>query len=389
MPTIAPQPLRRWDLFCRVIDNHGDLGVCWRLARDLVSRGHAVRLWVDDPAALAWMVPEWPAGLDVIHWRQPPAVAGSVVLDTGRAVDEAWHADVLVEAFGCEIDPDYAARQVPPAAGAAAARRWINLEYLSAESYVERSHGLPSPVMSGPAAGRTKFFVYPGFTPRTGGLLREPDLPARQHAFNAADWLARQGIRHAAGERLISLFCYEPAPLAGWLHTLADGTDRTRLLVTPGRPRQAVEAAGFATGRDALALDFLPHLPQPRFDELLWCCDLNLVRGEDSLVRALWAGRPFVWHLYPQDDGAHIPKLNAFLDFWLDGAPPALAALVRHWHQAWNGSEPADTLPSLDDAQLQAWARWAQEARARLWQQDDLTTQLIRFTAPAPSHVPD
>ena len=28
-----------WDLFCRVIDNHGDLGVCWRLARDLAARG--------------------------------------------------------------------------------------------------------------------------------------------------------------------------------------------------------------------------------------------------------------------------------------------------------------------------------------------------------------
>lgn len=381
MPTLDEKPSsRRWDLFCRVIDNHGDLGVCWRLARDLASRGHTVRLWIDDPAALAWMAPERPAAIEVVHWRRPPAIAGSVALDTGLAMDDAAPADVLVEAFGCEIDPDYAARQALPPGGDKPARRWINLEYLSAEAYVERSHALPSPVMSGPAAGRTKFFFYPGFTPRTGGLLCEPDLPARQHAFDAPGWLAHHGIRRAPNERLLSLFCYEPVPLARWLRALADGPERTRLLVTPGRPRQAVEAAGFAKGQGALSLDFLPHLPQPAFDELLWSCDLNFVRGEDSLVRALWAGRPFVWHLYPQDDGAHGPKLDAFLAAWLAGAPSALAALVRHWHQAWNGIGPADTLPPLDGTALSAWTRWAQHARDRLWQQDDLAAQLIRFT---------
>ena len=36
------------DLFCRVVDNYGDLGVCWRLARQLAGEhGVAVRLWVD------------------------------------------------------------------------------------------------------------------------------------------------------------------------------------------------------------------------------------------------------------------------------------------------------------------------------------------------------
>ncbi|MEO7887531.1 MAG: elongation factor P maturation arginine rhamnosyltransferase EarP, partial [Polaromonas sp.] len=43
----------QWDIFCKVIDNFGDIGVCWRLAADLASRGHKVRLWVDDASALA------------------------------------------------------------------------------------------------------------------------------------------------------------------------------------------------------------------------------------------------------------------------------------------------------------------------------------------------
>ncbi len=57
-----------WDLFCRVIDNFGDIGVCWRLAADLGARGESVRLWVDDASALAWMAPQGSAGVEVLRW---------------------------------------------------------------------------------------------------------------------------------------------------------------------------------------------------------------------------------------------------------------------------------------------------------------------------------
>ena len=55
----------RWDLFCRVVDNFGDVGVCWRLACELARRGDAVRLWIDDASALAWMAPDGMAGVEV------------------------------------------------------------------------------------------------------------------------------------------------------------------------------------------------------------------------------------------------------------------------------------------------------------------------------------
>jgi len=118
----------QWDLFCRVIDNHGDLGVCWRLAADLASRGETVRLWVDDPLALHWMAPGHETttpGVTVLRWAEPLA--------------EVDPGDVVIEAFGCDPPPafvDSMARRIPV---------WINLEYLSAEDYVERNHGLPSP----------------------------------------------------------------------------------------------------------------------------------------------------------------------------------------------------------------------------------------------------
>ncbi|PTT83829.1 elongation factor P maturation arginine rhamnosyltransferase EarP, partial [Pelomonas sp. HMWF004] len=213
-----PGPSLRWDVFCRVIDNHGDLGVCWRLARDLAARGHAVRLWVDDAAALAWMAPERPAGIELRGWP-----AGDVAVTPG---------DVVIEAFGCDLPPTFisrmAARQPAP--------RWVNLEYLSAEAYVERSHALASPQFSGPGAGLTKHFFYPGFTPRTGGLLREPGLLDRATAFDGQRWLAQRGWAPQPGERVVSLFAYANPALPTLLDTLA--TQPTLLLACPG-PLQA------------------------------------------------------------------------------------------------------------------------------------------------------
>jgi uncharacterized repeat protein (TIGR03837 family) len=361
--TLAPMQSRRWDIFCKVIDNHGDLGVCWRLACQLAARGESARLWVDDASALRWMAPEGRDGVQVVDWLDPAAV---------QAAAAAPAPDVLVEGFGCDPAPELIARFAEDTA-----RTWINLEYLSAEPYVERLHGLPSPVFKGPGAGLTKRFFYPGFTPATGGLLREPDLMARREAFDRSAWLAARQIPWTGNERLVSLFCYEPPALAALLTRLAEGPEPTRLLVTAGRAAQAVRTSLAGGGVDssahgALSISYLPYLTQADFDHLLWSCDLNFVRGEDSWVRALWAGAPFVWQIYPQDDDAHHVKLGAWLD-WL-GAPPSL----RLFHHAWNGFGDA-ALPAPETAG--PWRETVRDARARLLPQDDLVTQLQDLVA--------
>jgi len=351
-----------WDIFCTVIDNHGDLGVCWRLSRQLRDAGHRVRLWVDDASALAWMAPAAAPmpGIEVKPW---PQVGDTATLPP---------ADVWIEAFACEIPDAFVAHAV-------ASRRqqpvWINLEYLSAEAWVPRMHGLPSPVMSGPAKGWTKRFFYPGFTADTGGLLRETDLLQRQNGFDRTVWRAAHAPHLASGGRLISLFCYEPTGLPQLLAQLADTPDH--LLVTPGRPLAAMQQAVTRMAQPP-SWSALPYTDQEGFDEMLWACDLNFVRGEDSLVRALWAGQPFVWHIYPQDDHAHHAKLEAFLD-WLQ-APDSL----RRFHRQWNGME-AGALPVLDPPTLAAWRSCAQAARQRLLAQQGLTRQLIAF-AQSPGH---
>jgi uncharacterized repeat protein (TIGR03837 family) len=331
----------RWDVFCHVVDNFGDVGVCWRLACDLAARSDTVRLVIDDASALAWMAPRGARGVDLLHWPGP---------------DEP--GDVVVEAFGCALPPRFVR------AMAACGRRvaWINLEYLSAEPYVERCHGLPSPQ----ANGITKWFYYPGFGERTGGLLREPGLLAEQAAFDGPAWLAQHGFAPHPAERVVSLFCYDNAALPQLLHSLAEVP--TLLLLTPGA---AQGSAGHA--RAGLRVLPLPWLEQRDYDRLLWACDINFVRGEDSLLRALWAGRAFVWQAYPQDDGAHRAKLDAMLGQW---SPPE--AVSRLW-RAWNGA-PGVPWPGLPaPAAMADWQAAARAWRTRLWTAPDLGSQLRAF----------
>ena len=361
-----------WDIFCRVIDNFGDIGVCWRLAVGLATRGERVRLWVDDASALAWMAPQGAPNIEVMAWTQPIQTEG---LEMG---------DILMEAFGCEVAPEFIAAYAHSTRARGLKGLWINLEYLSAEPFVERCHGLPSPVMHGPGAGLTKHFFYPGFTAATGGLLREPDLAERRARFDRTAWLQQQGIE-CRSERLVSLFCYEPPALGELLAQLANAPQATRLLVTSWRAATAVRACIESNNRlqplwnqrEQLSFSYIPPLIQHDFDHLLWACDLNFVRGEDSLVRALWANKPFVWQIYHQDDDAHHLKLNAFLNAL--GAPDSL----KRFHHAWNGLNTAQDpnpapLPLLD---LPLWQEFATRLRLELWQNKDLVTQLLLFAS--------
>ena len=361
-----------WDIFCRVIDNHGDLGVCWRLSADLALRGHQVRLWVDDAKALAWMAPE-----------AKPDAEGFALFSTpsGQVTVRPWWAtlqpkdltsDAWVEAFGCELPEHFLTwaqsnqTDVPNASHPV----WLNLEYLSAESYVERSHRLPSPVMSGPLKGRTKWFFYPGFTHKTGGLIREPWIQEElQFRWSPGSELAKS----KSYPQTSTLFCYEPEALSEAMQLASLNATGHQWQVAHGRGSLAFEKAlrNCPVHLDPPHFHFMPPMPQTQFDHVLAASDLNFVRGEDSLVRALWAGKAFVWQIYPQDDGAHGPKLNAFLD-WLD-APESL----RRFHLRWNGLSQ-EPLPQVD---LPAWQACAAAARARLMQQLDLVSQLLQFVA--------
>ena len=375
----------QWDIFCKVIDNFGDIGVSWRLSADLAARGQAVRLWVDDASALSWMAPLGAPGVTVLPWGQ------AADADALAALLQANPGEVLVEAFGCEIPPEFLsawlAAPLPGHTSPVAGRCWLNLEYLSAEAYVARSHALPSPVQHGPAAGCRKWFFYPGFTPQTGGLLREAGLIERMTAFEAKEsgsWLQSLDLQVAApgsaSPLRVSMLCYEPAALAALLRQWSARGLAGRpveLLVTPGRSAQAVKAAmaqaNCPPGSAGLRISCLPWLSQQDYDKLLWACDMNFVRGEDSVLRALWTGKPFVWQIYPQQDAAHLPKLAAFLQ------QNQLTGAAQKFHGAWNDS--SQPLPEVDAGALADWQAQTRAARARLLAQDALGDSLLKFVA--------
>ena len=352
----------RCDIFCNVIDNYGDIGVCWRLARQLANEhGLTVRLWLDDLSSLAKLCPEADAvvekqrcrGVEVCLWR--------------KEFSDVQPAELVIEAFACKLPQRYieamAAQNHKPF--------WINLEYLSAEDWVESHHKLPSPH---PTLPLTKYFFFPGFTPKTGGLLLERDLLEQREAFQN-DTSKQQvfwrfiGMAIPSAKTLkISLFSYENFALRGLLDAWADGTQPVLCLVPEGRilPQvalyfgDATPHAGSDYARGNLHVRILPFIEQERYDELLWACDVNFVRGEDSCVRAQWAGNPFIWQIYPQNDAVHLKKLEAFLILYGEQLSPSASEAVHGLWKAWN--------PSISSGQAisaEARQRWLAFAVAR------------------------
>jgi len=337
------------DIFCRVIDNFGDIGVCWRLARQLAAEYNwQVRLWVDDLPVFARLCPRLDPqkdrqivdGIAIAHWR----------CDAAQAWDHEARADIVIEAFACDLPEDYLS------AMARRAKRpvWINLDYLSAEAWVANFHLQPSPH---PRHALLKTFFFPGLLPGTGGVLRERTLNRERRNFlEAPDPTGPAGLWTALGmappphdATRISLFGYENPALPALLGAWRDGTEAVVCIVPEGRISNDVARflgrATFPTGTAAqtgqLTVQAVPFMETALYDRLLWACDLNFVRGEDSFVRAQWAERPLVWHIYPQADAAHLPKLDAALACYGAGlAHQAQAAQATFWH-AWNAGDPA------------------------------------------------
>ncbi|RRN45237.1 DUF2331 family protein [Lautropia dentalis] len=479
---------RCWHLLCQVIDNFGDAGVMWRLARQLRNEyGCTVRFFIDQPEIMQQLAPAWfQLPSPCAHLRAPtsastpasgaeqgdPAITASATAAETAAANappcpdgsltiHPLHdspaliegADVIVCGFQVRLPPAARAalktrsiRPVPVAAqpastqpapphrapahpapartasahpapqvdasnpemhdgkGSALPPLLLQLEYLSAEDWVEAGHGLPSLQPD----GLVEYFFNPGFTARTGGLLRERDLLAQRDAFladpgNRLHWLARHGVQHAPDELLVSVLCYASAPLLpplkAWLTDMppSDGPSGTngpcrRLhLLIPGastqpwlQPLHALAAAHPAH----VKITPLPFLPQPEFDRLLWSCDLNLVRGEDSWLRALWAGKPWLWQAYPQTETTHLDKLEAFLQRctrWLGiGDNPTRQTAFERWQQAmhaWNGAPEAlltAILPWLHDLhEATTLAQRISDIGAR--EAPDLAARLVAF----------
>jgi uncharacterized repeat protein (TIGR03837 family) len=372
---------RSWDIFCSVVDNFGDIGVCWRLARRLVSGlEHTVRLWVDDLASFHRLCPQ-------IELAMPLQIIGGVeVRQWPQDFPDVTPADIVVEGFGARLP----ARFLDAMVARGPAPVWINLEYLSAESWVDSHHGLPSPH---PRLPLTKHFYFPGFTAATGGVLIEDGLAAARSAFQS-NRRAQIDFRRSIGidapdrdGRWLSLFCYENAALPGLVAAWAADRCGINCAVPAGYALAQIEtiagrtlAPGSSVAIGNLRVFALPFLAADRYDRLLWAGDLNFVRGEDSFVRAQLAARPLVWQAYPQDDDAHLAKAAAFWTRYAAGLEVTAASPYERLFADWNRQSKAcgDHWAAIADgtAAMQANAlAWA----ARLAENGDLAVNLAKF----------
>ncbi|MBA3755141.1 MAG: elongation factor P maturation arginine rhamnosyltransferase EarP [Nitrosomonas sp.] len=371
---------RRWDIFCTIIDNFGDIGVCWRLARQLTHEHHQrVHLWVDDLVSFSSIASainpniqqQVVHGVEICHWQQ--------------IFTEVEPAEVVIEAFACELPDSYVQKLLQQKKHPV----WINLEYLGAEPWVSQYQGLPSPH---PRFPLTKTCFFPGFVQGTGGLLREKNLMVQRDAFNIAAkhafLLCKRLPERKSGEIRISLFCYDTAPVKKLIQVLSESSVPVLLIVPQGSVAERIVAlfndASSQTEQliqhQQLTIQIIPFMEQTDYDQLLWSCDINFVRGEDSFVRAQWAGSPFIWNIYPQSEGAHWKKLDAFLDLYTAGMSMEMAAAVHEMWVCWNGKDEINSAVwmnffSFREPLKKHNKNWINQ----LLKQDDLASSLVQF----------
>ncbi len=257
---------------------------------------------------------------------------------------------------------------------------WINLEYLSAEDWIEGCHRLTSVE---PQFGLSKTFWFPGFTPKSGGLLLGPEERFELLSTHSRTTLGRQ----------VTYFGYDQPGISNLLDTLAQDSVPTLFIVFTGPHEAHIEqwlGASLKIGADvivgALTIRLIQFLSHEAYDRLLAESDLNLVRGEDSFVRAQWAGQALLWNIYPQEAKAHLVKLAAWQKRVLALTAKTSTPMPESWSTLlikWNTYEEpipmedwAQFLADLPDirAALQSW-------RLYLLTQPDLATQLMRFYA--------
>ncbi len=364
--------VKHWDIFCKIVDNYGDIGVCWRLAKQLQNEyGVSIRLFVSDLIVARDIlvrisdeaVQEY-QGVTIVRWDE----------------DTEYHvaAGIVLETFACGLPDAYLAKIKPETT-------WVNVDHLSAEAWVPEFHGLNGQHQE---TNFTRHFFFPGFETETGGLLREEGLAPQRDVFQHSENLQYEfwqsfDIKLAEDDLKISLFSYKETPINVLLDTLAK-SDRNISIFMPFNdclPQRLLGNDNLAVGdcltAGNLTVHILPFLTLEDYDRLLWSCDVNFVRGEESWVRAIWAGKPFVWQPYLQVDHAHLVKLNAFLKTYYADFPQhqVNAALLQAWSinefypEIWQ-----EYLSCLTDI-----AQYTKQQSDHYFQQESLVPKLVAF----------
>ena len=334
-------------VLCRVVDNFGDIGFCWRLSRSLleVCPNIKLRLVVSDLASFSALDSRIDASKSV------QSVSGIEVLDWNDAESckKAFSETpprVVLECFQCGR-PDWL-EEILFAFGREDIVHIINVEYLTAEDWADEFHCLKSATRS---KNVKKVNFMPGFSKKTGGLVLDKSfmssLSEREYAKSLLQKEANIEVND--DDFNVVVFSYERdfTPVVRALSALAESLaekkgKRVRVFLTEGKSRKsflsAIEKEVDEKKADApFLLTKLPFLTQATWDALLTLCDFNFVRGEDSMARACLCGVPFVWHAYPQEAEWQTVKVNALMKkmapYFSAGTASVYAEFMREYNR--------------------------------------------------------
>ena len=307
--------LKTLDIFCKIIDNYGDIGVVYRTAKELQkifpkSKIRAFLNKLDEFKKINSQVLDLPSqNIDGIEY---------ITFDYLRDnANELLTAQVIIEAFGCQIPEEYMEIAYDNS------ELLINLEYLSAEDWIEDFHLQSSPLGRGKLK---KVFFMPGFTEKSGGVIADSNYLERiQRVLENKEFYEKKylsDIEDRENKIIGTLFSYEKnfTPLLEDLKKL----DKDVVILAMGEKTQdslrkilknfSIEDFRNSLKYGKIEIRFLNFLNQEEYEELINIVDFNFVRGEDSFIRAVLTGKPYMWHIYCQEEYAHMDKIEGFLD---------------------------------------------------------------------------
>lgn len=312
-------------LTCKVIDFFGDIGVAWRIAKQLkIDFNIEVHLLVDDLVTTKRLIPSIDLSL------QKQTINGINICHCDFSEDSTSlppPPDFLFNVFNIDLPHSYKTLIKRKKS------KYIAIEYLSAEPWVDNFHLKPS---IDPQSGLIKTYFYPGFTNQTGGLIREKGLFLRREAFDQSR--RKKLIQSLGGDPnlySISLFYYPIQKIEVFLDVIDHINKPAQFFI----PQYLFDLLKLKNNYQFIHIIPYPFLNHDDFDNLLWSCDLNFVRGEDSWTRAIWAGKPFIWQPYIQENNIHLIKLKAFLKRYYEACDQDLSEILIKMHDDWSNNK--------------------------------------------------
>lgn len=270
-------------------------------------------------------------------------------------------SEVVIQAFSVRL-PDNLIKKIKTRKSTV-----INLEYLTAETFAEDCHKLPSY-----ADGFESFFFFPGFTKKTGGVVIEKSFLEKINKTKSKE------------SKNITLFSYENEKVKSVINSL--NKEKFILNIFEGKGLNNFNnqlklnlTAGDEYKLNELTVRVLPMVSQDEYDSYLIDSKLNLVRGEDSIVRAMLTGNPFLWHIYPQEEDAHKDKIEALFDRMSEVCSSKKdVEILRQLTLSYNGF--SDYLDSFDLLGFyENWKKISKEWSEHLISLGSLTDNLITF----------